>query len=46
MLVILLELDTKYFISTYERCKRGFPGGTMVRNPLANAGGPGSIPAL
>ena len=32
--------------SFYLRSFRGFPGGTVVKNPPANAGDAGSIPGL
>ena len=35
-----------FFVPTYPNCCRGFPGGTVVKNPPASAGDMGSIPVL
>ena len=35
-----------YFKYMLKLCMRGFPGGTVVKNPPANAGGTGSSPGL
>ena len=36
----------KVICSLSKRTKRGFPGGAVLKNPPANAGGTGSIPGL
>ena len=43
----MFMLDFYNFVKKKKQtCKGDFPGGPVIKNPLANAGDPGSIPGL
>ena len=44
--IVALNSYTLNVHRTTTTTKRGFPGGTVVKNPAANAGDMGSIPGL